>query len=66
VTDPRIFECGDVPLQWDVVMKIEVAAMGNAELRVIESGWGHCAASRGRNAGVMRRFESAFAGLLSA
>ena len=45
--------------------EIEVAAMSNAELRVIESDWGHCAASPGRNADVMQQLESAFAELLA-
>lgn len=45
--------------------EVEVAAMGNAELRVIESDWGHCAASPGKNANVMAQLESAFAELLA-
>jgi len=43
---------------------IEVEAMQNAELRVIDSDWGHCAASPGRNATVMAYIESGFAELL--
>jgi len=45
--------------------EIEVAAMTNAELRVIESDWGHCSASPDKNAEVMAQLESTFAELLA-
>ena len=43
----------------------EVSAMPNAELEVIDSEWGHCAASPGRNAVVMAQLEKAFAEMLA-
>ena len=43
---------------------IEVQLMQNAELRVIDSDWGHCCASPGRNAAVMTELENTFAALL--
>jgi len=43
---------------------IEVALMANASLRVIDSDWGHCCASPGRNAKVMATLEIAFAEIL--
>jgi len=42
----------------------EVSFMQNASLRVIDSDWGHCSASPGRNAEVMALLESVFAELL--
>jgi homoserine O-acetyltransferase len=44
--------------------EIEVNAMSNAGLRVIDSDWGHCAASPGKSAAVMKQLELAFAELL--
>ncbi len=43
---------------------IEVELMNNAELRVIESDWGHCCASPGRNPETMRMLEDVFSELL--
>jgi len=43
----------------------EVAMLKNAELRVIESDWGHCCASPGRNPDTMQVLEKAFAELLA-
>ena len=45
---------------------IEVASMTEAELRVIESDWGHCCGSPGRNANTMALLESVFSELLNA
>lgn len=43
---------------------LEVAAMANAQLRVIESHWGHCAGGPGRNAPDMRVLDAAVQELL--
>lgn len=43
---------------------IEVDLIDNAELRVIESDWGHCCASPGREAATMDLLENTFAELL--
>lgn len=43
----------------------EVALLSNAELRVIDSDWGHCCASPGRNQQTMQILEKAFAELLN-
>lgn len=43
---------------------IEVDLIPDAQLRVIDSDWGHCAASPGRNPQVMQQLDSAFAELL--
>ncbi len=43
----------------------EVALLENAELRVIDSDWGHCCASPGRNPQTMQVLEKAFAELLN-
>ncbi|MBX2882928.1 MAG: alpha/beta fold hydrolase [Granulosicoccus sp.] len=43
----------------------EVAHMSNAKLKVIDSDWGHCAASPGRNKSTMKVLEDAFAQLLA-
>ncbi len=45
--------------------EIEVEMMRNAELRVIDSDWGHCSASPGRHAKTMKELECAFAELLA-
>ncbi len=44
---------------------IEVSLMHNAELCVIDSDWGHCSASPGRNANTMDVLEQKFAQLLN-
>lgn len=44
--------------------KIEVAGLANGELREIDSSWGHCAASPGRNPSVMAQLEAAFTDIL--
>lgn len=45
--------------------RIEVSLMRDAELRVIDSDWGHCCASPGRNAETMALLEKTFAELLA-
>jgi len=42
----------------------EVLLLANAELRIIDSDWGHCCTSPGRNDKTMRVLERAFAELL--
>ncbi len=44
--------------------RIEVDLMRNAELRIIDSDWGHCSGSPGRNAETMALLEKTFGELL--
>ena len=45
--------------------EIEVDLMSDAQLRVIDSDWGHCCASPGRHAKTMKELENAFTELLA-